>query len=169
MRKAFTLIELMISIMLLSLIMLFLYKSYAELNRSNSIYAIKVQEMKKSELLKKRLYLDISVALRDSIKIINQSRSEDVLFLQTSSSVHKRINPYVAYFIKQSRLYRLESLKPFIEYPLASDSEFVSDYVADVKSMRIYPATNATIGLFLVHIILEDNEEILLKIKALNS
>ncbi|HIC13491.1 MAG TPA: prepilin-type N-terminal cleavage/methylation domain-containing protein, partial [Sulfurimonas sp.] len=34
-KSAFTLIELLISIAILSILMLFLYKSYANLNRSN--------------------------------------------------------------------------------------------------------------------------------------
>ena len=56
MRKAFTLIELMISIVILTILMLFLYKSYAALNKSNTLLSQEVQKISKIELLKEVIY-----------------------------------------------------------------------------------------------------------------
>ncbi len=168
MRKAFTLIELLISIVILSIIMLFLYKSYSQLNMSNKIYTKKVQEIKKSERIKEILYLDFAVSKYGSVTILNQEKNEDVVFLQTTHSIHKRFNPYVAYIVKEKKLYRLESLKPFKEYPLVSDSEFVSDFLGEVKSFRVYAPKDATKRVYLVHIDFKDENEVLLKIKAFN-
>ena len=44
-RNAFTLIELLISITILSIIMLFLYKSYADLNKTNKVYEKEVAKL----------------------------------------------------------------------------------------------------------------------------
>lgn len=168
MRKAFTLIELLISIVILSILMLFLYKSYASLNRSNDALAKQTEKINKDELLKKTIYLDLSVAFAPSIKILNQSKTEDVVFLQSSHSVHDRINPYIAYLVKDKTLYRLESLKPFKEYPLVADSEFVADALGKVKIFRVYKSKEAKNQVYLLHIMFEKEGEILLKVKVLN-
>jgi len=173
MRKAFTLIELMISIVILSMMMLFLYKSYAGLNKSNKTFVNEVEKISKTELVKKVIYLDYSLAIKSdsntTVQIINQDKKHDVVFLQTSNSIHERINPYVAYILKEKKLYRLESLKEFVEYPLGADSEFVADELGDVESFRIYPSKESAKGLYLVHIVFKDKSEMLLKIKALNA
>lgn len=174
MRKAFTLIELMISIVILSILMLFLYKSYAGLNKSNKIFQEEVQKISKIKLLKKTIYLDYSLAINSDsngsiVQILNQDRNEDAVFMQTSHSVHNRVNPYVAYVVKENKLYRLESLKKFKEYPLSSDSEFVVDELGAVKSFRVYKSKKANKELYLVHVKFKEENEILLKIKVLNA
>ena len=168
-KSAFTLIELIISIVILSILMLFLYKSYATLNKSNSFLAKEVQKISSLELLKKTIYLDFAAALKESVVILPQDQREDVVFLQTSNSIHQRINPYVAYIVKDKILYRLESLKPFKEYPLVADSEFVSDKLGEVKSFRVYSSNEQAKKSYLMSIFFAEKEEILLKLSILNS
>ena len=155
--------------MILSILMLFLYKSYAALNKSNSLLAIETIKLKKTEMIKKSIYLDFTTAISKSVKIIQQDTKEDVVFIQTKNSLHKRINPYVAYIMKEHILYRLESLKPFKEYPLGADSEFVADKLGEVKIFRTYKSHDTKNELYLVHILFKDKSEILLKMKVLNS
>ncbi|MDF1883046.1 prepilin-type N-terminal cleavage/methylation domain-containing protein [Sulfurimonas sp. SAG-AH-194-C21] len=171
MRKAFTLIELIISIVILTIIMIFLYKSYAAINKSNILLSNEVQKISQVELLKEVIFKDFSVAISSEtntsiVTILNQSKREDVVFLQTSNSIHKRINPYVAYVVNDKRLYRLESLKPFREYPLVLDSEFVVDELGKVKSFRVYKSKDTIKGTYLFHALFEDSQEILLKVSA---
>ena len=166
MRKAFTLIELMISILILSLMMLFLYKSYAGLNKSNKLFSSEIEKVTQAQRMKKVLYLDITQAMQ--VNVQNQSTNEDVVFLQTSHSVHNRIHPYVAYIVKEKKLYRLESLKPFGEYPLAADSEFVVDELGEVEIFRLYLSKETSKNLSLLHVLFVSKDEILLKIKVLN-
>ena len=168
-KSAFTLIELVISIVILSILMLFLYKSYAGLNKSNMIFLEEVEKISASQLLKKTIYLDFASAVSRSVSVLDQSQREDVVFLQTTNSIHKRINPYVAYLVKDKVLYRLESLKPFKEYPLVADSEFVSDRLGEVKSFRVYASKAEKQELYLVHILFTQRDEILLKVNVLNS
>jgi len=165
MRKGFTLIEMMISITILSIIMLFLYKSYAELNLSNKVYKTSVDTLEKFEHIKKVLYLDFSLA--SSVRIINQDKKGDIVFLQSIHSIHDRINPYIAYIFKEKHLYRLESLYPMKEYPLDADSDFVADDLGKVLIFRVYKhKSNKTF--FLLHVKFDTNKEIILKLKALN-
>jgi len=167
-RKAFTLIELLISIVILSILMLFLYQSYASLNRSNNTLLQQRQKITKEELLRKTIYLDLSLAFAPTIKILHQSKRRDIVFLQSPHSVHDRINPYIAYIVKDKTLYRLESLKPFKKYPLTSDSDFVVDILGKVKIFRIYKSKDKKSEVYLLHIKFKKESEILLKVKVYN-
>jgi prepilin-type N-terminal cleavage/methylation domain-containing protein len=166
MKKAFTLIELVLSIVILSVMMLFLYKSYAGLNKSNKLFATEIEKISKIERVKKVIYLDITQSM--SLRVQNQSNTEDVVFMQTSHSVHGRFQPFVAYIVKEKKLYRLESLREFTEYPLAVDSEFVVDELGEVEIFRLYTSRELAQGLYLAHALFESKDEVLLKVKALN-
>ncbi len=166
MRKGFTLIEMMIAITILSIMMLFLYQSYASLNESNSFYKTKIEDIKKIETKKRVLFLDFSLALFTSQNIINITKDKDTVFLQSSNSIHGRINPYVTYIVKEKKLYRLESLKP-LTIPLARDAEFDVDDLGKVKSFRVYKSTTDETT-FLISIEFENSKEVLMKVKGLN-
>jgi len=171
-RSAFTLIEMMISIVILSIMMIFLYQSYSALNKSNTIYAKKAKSIEDEQLKKRILYMDFSLSLFKSVKILKQDKNEDIVFLQSSHSLHKRFNPYLGYIVRDEKLYRLESLKEFKEYPLGVDDEFVVDYFGEVNSFRVYASDKNreanTSNSYLIHIDFKQEDDILLKIKALN-
>ena len=175
MRRAFTLIELMISISILSIMMLFLYKSFSSLNTSNKFYKKEVTSFVTQEKIKEVVFLDFSLSLANSIKILPQDKREDIVFFQSTNSLHRRYNPYIAYIKKDKKLYRLESLHPFKEYPLSVNDEFIVDELGSVKSFRVYKGelkkdSNTTLKneLYLVHIDFLKEKEILLKVKVLN-
>ncbi len=167
-RGGFTLIELMVSISILSIMMIFLYQSYASLNASNKNLKNEITSITSIQKLKKVIYLDFSLALHKSVKIENREKTEDAVFFQSSNSLHRRYNPYIAYIVKENKLYRLESLKEFTEYQLALDSEFDVDYLGEVESFRVYKSSNDKKEIYLVHIEFKNSEKIILKIKVLN-
>ena len=166
MKKAFTLIELLISIIILSIIMLFLYKSYASVNRTNVFHQEKAKEILGLELKKKIMFLDF--ALGSDIKVLNQEKNEDIVFLQTTNSIHNRFNPYVAYVIAESKLYRLESLTIFREYPLSSEVEFSFECFGDVDGFRAYKSQDDEQNSYLLHVDFKNEKDILIKTKVLN-
>jgi len=166
MKKAFTLIEILIAITILSIMMLFLYKSYSSLNISNSFYKNELGQIKNGYLKKKIFFLDLSLAYKEKVKVLNQDTKEDVLFMQSSNSIHKRHNPYIAYIIQDSRLCRLESIHEFNEYPLSVGGEYVADCLGEVNSFRVYTSKGDEAS-YLVHVDFKEDEDILLKIKAL--
>lgn len=166
MKKAFTLIEILIAITILSIMMLFLYKSYSSLNISNRFYKNELSQVKSGYLKKKVLFLDLSLAHKDKTKILNQNPNEDVLFLQSTNSIHRRHNPYIAYIVKDSRLYRLESINEFKAYPLSLTDEYVADCLGEIDRFRVYTSKDDEAS-YLVHVDFKKDEDILLKIKAL--
>lgn len=175
MRKGFTLIEMMISISILAIMMIYLYQSYASLNISNDIFTKATKKITQSEQKKQVLFLDFSLALKDAnatINILPQDAKEDVVFMQSRHSLHRRYNPYIGYIVKNKKLYRIESLKPLREYPLSVDSEFVADELGEVNGFRVYKNDkkkdqNASEA-YLVHIDFKEEDDILLKVKMLN-
>lgn len=166
-RDAFTLMELLVSIIILSILMLFLYKSYASLNSSNSFYKNELGSIQTHQAKKRVIFLDISLALHGKTKITNQDSKEDVFFTQSSNSVHKNYNPYIAYTVKDSKLYRLESFNEFAEYPLAAESEFSVECLGEVNSFRVYKAAKKR-ETYLVHIDFKEEDDIMFKISVLN-
>jgi len=112
------------------------------------------------------MFLDFSLALDKSVKILNQDKKEDIVFLQSSNSMHKRYNPYIAYIFKEQKLYRLESLKPFNEYPLGVDAEFSSEYFGEANSFRVYKSDANATESYLIHTDFKDEEDLLLKVKV---
>ena len=168
MRKAFTLIELLISIVILSMLMLFLYKSYAGLNKSNAVFFQKVEQVRSLETIKKTLFLDFYTAVNGVITIKKEDKKEDTVSFQTNNSLHQRFAPYVAYLVKEKILYRLESLKPFVQFPLESGSNFVVDALGKVEIFRVYPSKDVKKKLVVVHVLFESKDEIVLKIPNKN-
>jgi prepilin-type N-terminal cleavage/methylation domain-containing protein len=176
MRRGFTLIEMMISITILAIMMVFLYQSYASLNISNAVLKNATQGIQEIELKKRVIFLDFSLAVRGdanaTLNILNQETNEDVLFMQSAHSLHRRYNPYIGYFVKEKQLYRIESLKPLHEFPLGVESEFVADSLGEVDSFRVYKnqpkAEDNASEAYLIHIDFHEGEDILLKTKMLN-
>ena len=157
----------MVSIVILSIMILFLYQSYDRLNASNAEYKTKVDALSKFEEKKRLIFMDFSLALFGSYKISNLEKNQDIVFLQTSNSIHQRFNPYVAYVMKEEKLYRLESLKPFQIYPLPADSDFDMDYLGEVSSFRVYKSSADQVT-FLINIDFKNKENILMKVKGVN-
>lgn len=167
MRRAFTLIELMVSISIISIMMLYLYQSYAALNRSNDILKDELKGIAHIQKLKRVVFLDFSLAMFNSTLIKSRDSKEDFVFLQSSNSLHKRYNPYLAYRVKDDILYRLESLKPFKTYELSANAARDEDVLGEVKVFRVYKSLQNQ-GIFIVHIEFKNHAKILLKVKVLN-
>ena len=165
--KAFTLIELSISIIIISIMMLYLYKSYSSLNRSNIIIEKEVSNILNAQQLKKVVYLDFALAIPKTIEIKNRERNEDFVFMQGTNSLHKRHNPFVAYMVKNNKLYRLESLLAFTSHDLSVESEFDIDYLGEVENFRVYKSSSKSKESHLIHIEFKNADEILYRVNML--
>jgi prepilin-type N-terminal cleavage/methylation domain-containing protein len=166
MRKAFTLIELLISITILSILMIALYKAYDALNISNKIYKEKSNAIESLELKKRTIYLDIALSFKGSFKYLDKDVNEDIVTFQSSNSIHKRYNPYITYFVKEKKLYRIESLQVINEYPFASDIIANVDEIGEVKKFKVFKSSKSES--YLIDARFKDKNNILLKVKVLN-
>jgi len=109
-KKAFTLIELIISIIIFSLILTFLYSTVNNLNLSNEFYRAKKVEFDEKEKLVKLLYLDISKA--KEVKILNPlDRQFSIVSIKETQSIYGPSRANVLWFVNKNEniLSRIES------------------------------------------------------------
>ena len=163
MRKAFTLIEMLIAVSLLSVITIFLYQTYASLQQSNHFYGEELSEASREQKLRKTIYMDLALSIPDSFKLINIDKNSDVILMQSSHSVHNRIMPYIAYMIKDGHLWRIESSEELF-YPLHGEEEMVIDDLKEVEIFRIFEKENS----FLVHLEQNNKKMMLFRTNRLN-
>jgi len=172
-KDGFTLVEMMVAIGIFALIAIFLYQSYASFNLSNKQLKSLNTKLSRYEKIKKTLYLDFALALEKKITVLNQERDEDVVLFQTSHSIHRRFNPYVAYLIKQGHLFRLESLRK-LSYPFDTTMQSVDiDDFGKANRFRVFLAytkeSNTTKSLYLIDARFSNKKNILYKVIGLNS
>jgi len=163
MKKAFTLIEMLISVSLLSVITIFLYQTYASLQQSNRFYAQELEEASHEQKLRKTIYLDISLSLPGSVQIHSIDEDSDVIFMQSSHSVHRRIMPYIGYLKKEGHLFRIESSHELF-YPLTGEEEMLIDDLGEIQTLRLFQKENS----FLVYLEKNDQKMILFRTNRLN-
>jgi len=168
MKRAFTLIELLISISILSILMLFLYKSYAELGKSNHIYKKRVEELDSTQKIRKVFYMDFLKGFKKSVVINKDDSSFDMISLMTKNSLHRRINPYVSYIVKDGILYRLESQKQIKSLEIPRDTAFDVDKIAEVKRVKLFVSQNKQKALYLLYVKFVKHPKLLLKLRVLN-
>jgi prepilin-type N-terminal cleavage/methylation domain-containing protein len=136
MKRAFTLVELMISVLLLSLIVTFLYQSVAQLQTSNTQFLRKTDELQVRESLLEILYNDFINA--SSIKWLVKENAYDVIVVETSNSFHNMSQPFVMYKVYKegSELKRIES--PVEEIDFNNNMFRFNDIIKDVKFFKLY-------------------------------
>ena len=110
-RKAFTLIELILSVLLLGLIVYFLYSAIANLQKSNEIFMKKSQSAFYNQKIISMLQKDIFFATKIKISGHENSFTE----MQTNNSLFNIDAPYVTWLLKPDlkKLVRFESTLSF--------------------------------------------------------
>ena len=161
-RSGFTLIELMISVLLLSLVMLFLYQTLSSLTQANNFYEEKLDSASQLQKISKVLYLDLMLS-EGNVSSVNIDRMSDAVMMQTAHSVHRRILPFVGYLVRDGILYRIESSQQ-LAYPLGAENEMVVDNLGPVKTFRLYASKEH----YLVDFRQDDTKKVLFKVRALN-
>jgi prepilin-type N-terminal cleavage/methylation domain-containing protein len=157
MKKAFTLIELLISVFLLGLIINFLYTAIGTLQNSNQIFYDKSNESYKNQKIINLLYDDIF--LSKSIKITG--RKDSFLDLQTSNSIYDIDQPYVTWILGKSDniLMRFESVLEFSK--MTSENNYIyhiTEVAKDCERFHIYQSKDK--NNILIDIKLKDQERL---------
>lgn len=98
MKKAFTIIELLISIVIFSLIITFLYSTVDNLNLSNEFYKHKKAQFDEKEKLANLLFLDISKS--KEVRVLNPlDRQYSSLILSGTQSIYGPSKANVLWFV----------------------------------------------------------------------
>ncbi len=122
MKKAFTLIELILAIAIFSIIIVYMYQAVASTKKSVSAYERVYEQDRQALIVKNILYNDIfnqTDPYKDTL--IQTELPFSVYYLRTNNSLHDIPSPYVAYAVKDEVLYRYESVKPF-KFPITDEN-----------------------------------------------
>ncbi len=111
--KSFTLVEVIISIVILGILFTYLFSTINSTKKQNKNYIIKSDKIKDEKQIFRLFNLDFAQIIGD-VKITNSKRY-DILEFKTKNSIYQIIEPTVTYFVskKDKALIRVESLEPF--------------------------------------------------------
>jgi len=165
-RKAFSLIELIISIALLSIIIFFLYSTTSSLQKRNKIFSKKEDSIEKNEKILNLLYDDIF----ESNELNISGKEYSVLDLQTKSSIFNIEYPNVTWLVSRNNntLLRFESKLKFSQMNVDNNSYYhISKVTQGCEKFLIYQSKDKT--KILIYIKFQDKDPIIYEIpKPLN-
>lgn len=123
MKKSFTLLELLISITLFSIIVVFLYKTIDQTKYSNNLFSDKEQALKESNHLH-NIFLE-DIAESSNITISSDKNKNSIVKIVTNNTYHNAFVNNITYLINSSKkLVRVESYQAFNELqPMTLDFE----------------------------------------------
>ena len=137
-KKSFTLVEILISISLFSIIILFLYQTLDMTKKSNTFYSEKLDIKKDQNNLKKILFLDLIHKYQDnnSTKISQDNDENSIFQLKSTNTYHNPFYEHITYMIsKEKNLLRIESYNVFNKVKI--DEDFFSKSYIDVLENRV--------------------------------
>ena len=107
MKKAFTLVEILISVGLLSILIMFMYKTLGTMKKSNTVYERHYSKLMSNTKIHETMFLDLA----QSDKVDIKSGDFDRVIIRSNNSHFHIIHPYISYLVKENVLYRIESNK----------------------------------------------------------
>ena len=108
MKKAFSLIEVLISIILFGMVYLTITNILSYLKTSNSFLKELYYKFDKNEKILKTLYMDLLEAY--NVKIVKKDKNTCTLYIKTNNSLYDLSQVYVIWYVNKGRLIRVESL-----------------------------------------------------------
>ena len=135
MKKSFTLVEILISVTILSVLFLAMSSVIGSLKISKKTLRNKFDSMKKKELFIKLLYSDIINS--DNIKItLSKEKNYVTLQLRTFNSIYGLIHPYVYWYVSKNgnTLVRAEGYEDIKK----NDNYYADKFLSGIKKFRIF-------------------------------
>ena len=140
MKRAFTLIEVIISVGILSMLILYMYGSIGMMKQSNQTYERVYNNLSKDTKIHESFFLDFAQSNGLSVKQDEFDRG----YLQTSNSHFDIMMPYVSYMVKENILYRIESSKKIPEKINEDMLKYLKFEIVkkDVEKFKLYTSSN---------------------------
>lgn len=136
-KKAFSLVELIVSILLLSIIAMFLYSTTSSLQKRNKIFAQREKLLEKDDKLLDLLYDDIFES--DELNISGNEFT--ILNIHTKNTLYDIDYPYVTWMVykNDNTLLRFESVLPFSKMNVDNNYLYhISKVSNDCEVFKIY-------------------------------
>ena len=136
-KKAFTLIELILSVFLLGLIVTFLYSAVSNLQKSNKIF----QKQSQKDFYNQKVLSMIQKDFFYALDIQLSGHDNTFATMQTTNSIFDIDYPYVTWLIKPDlkKLVRFESTIPFKDMKAKNNAYFhMSIIPKECETFKIY-------------------------------
>ncbi len=128
-KRAFTFIEMLISILLFTIIIVFIYGSLNKSKKTNLFIANKVNKEQENSRYKHILFEDILESSKIEIRYDNNGNS--ILYITTTNTYHTPFFTHIFYKISSNNeLLRIESKKSFKSNSM-NDLKYIKDYYID--------------------------------------
>jgi len=134
MKKSFTLIEVLISVTILSIIFFYLSGFLKNLNKTADVMNSLSDSRKAKETVLKVLYYDLLNADKVSLE---QKKNKTYVKLSTSNSLHGMAHPYVYWYVKKGALIRAETPKEY-NVSMQNGNYYLDKLALNVKIFKIY-------------------------------
>jgi prepilin-type N-terminal cleavage/methylation domain-containing protein len=135
MKKGFTLLEILISITIFSIVILFLYQTLDITQKSNNFYSQKLKDKQNLNNFKKLIFRDI-INKQNDIKIELDRDNNHIVKYQTKNTYHNPFYNNITYFVtKDKELVRIESKTIFDEKNI--NDEFFNTAYIDIIAYNI--------------------------------
>jgi len=141
MKRAFTLVEILISVGLLSILIMFMYKTLETMKKSNTLYERHYSKLMINTKIHKTMFLDFV----QSDKVDIKSGDFDRIVMRSKNSHFHIAHPYISYLVKENVLYRIESDKNIglnIKYDLLKYIKF-EVVKKNIKKFKIFKGKNS--------------------------
>ena len=137
MKKSFTLVEILISIGILSVLLLAMSNVISGLKISKTTLKSAYESSSKEELFIKTLYGDIINAKEIKIQHSRNNKNYNILFLRTKNSLYKNIYPYVIWYVSKNgnAIVRAENHE---KITFEKENYFIDVFKKGIKKFKIY-------------------------------
>jgi prepilin-type N-terminal cleavage/methylation domain-containing protein len=133
--KGFTLIEILISISIFSIVVVFLYQTLDMTQKSNDFYSEKLEDKQNQNYLKKIFFLDL-MHKQGAEKIIKDREENSIFSFKSTNTYHNPFYEHITYMIsKEKNFLRIESKKEINTKRL--DEDFFKNSFIDVIDNNI--------------------------------
>ena len=128
-QNGFTLIEILISISIFSIVILFLHKTLDMTQKSNAFYSEKLKDKKEQNNLKKMFFLDLIQKKSSLFKSIEDKEKNSIVKFKTTNTYRNPFFQNITYMVsKEKNLLRIESKDEFDTKKL-NDAFFKNSYI----------------------------------------
>jgi len=166
MRRAFTLVEVLVSIVLLGLISLFIASTISQTQNNNRLFESKANNDKKLESLVHLLYDDIYYSKAISVSGL---KKYSILYLKSKNSIYDIDEPYIVWLVLKDKnsLIRIESAKK-IALPIKEEMQkfaFIDEGIKNCEHFTITISKDKKKILSYLHV--KDKKAIIFEIEKL--
>ncbi|MFK5882196.1 MAG: type II secretion system protein [Sulfurospirillum sp.] len=136
MKRAFTLIEILVSIVLLGLISIFVTSTIYQTKTGIEIFKNKVEETSKIEKFQDVLYRDL---LQSNELNTQEYKRYSVVYFRSKNTVYGISNPYIVWFVskKDDTLVRIESSRQ-IQLPILEENLKYMFLDSTLKNCKVF-------------------------------